>query len=72
MSHTHGEPGSTIRGSRFVRDYCPGCNEPIRVFPNRVGCNVHCAECDSRHRVPAANTGLTPRQREGLRKTTGG
>ena len=27
----HGEPGSSIPGSKYMRAYCSGCRQPIRV-----------------------------------------
>jgi len=46
---TFGAPGSEIQGSRFIRDYCARCDDPLRVRglydgqDNRV--NHYCESC---------------------------
>ena len=63
-------PGDPIPGSRYVREFCYSCGEPIRVHPGKVGWHELCERCD--HRIPSPHTGLTDRQREKLGSTTGG
>jgi hypothetical protein len=54
MKYSHGRPGTQIQGSRYVRDYCRGCGEPIRVsYVGRTGCHREfrdrmnfCEHCD--------------------------
>lgn len=41
-----GEVGSQIRGSRFVRSYCPSCHEPMRVSKEVIGHHGCCEDCD--------------------------
>jgi hypothetical protein len=38
------QKGDTIPGSRFLRDFCEGCGEPIRVI--NVATPNYCTECD--------------------------
>ncbi len=54
-----------IKGSRFFREYCKSCGEPIRVSQWKVGQNNICSSCE--HPVPPAWKNLTPRQRHKLK-----
>jgi hypothetical protein len=62
--------GDPIPGSKFFREFCIYCGEPIRVPAESVGMTVKCHLCD--HPRPAPHTGITPRQRHALSKTDGG
>lgn len=44
-----GAVGSAIPGSRYYRDYCTRCSEPMRVEEDRVGDEHFCSECDPPH-----------------------
>jgi len=63
MPKEFGEVGSKIPGSLFLRDYCSGCNEPIRV--TAAGIKNFCRDCNG-EKPPPFMTGLTPRQRHKL------
>lgn len=39
--------GEQIAGSRFVRDFCVGCNEPIRV--SSITQPNYCLDCEPSH-----------------------
>lgn len=43
MSERRGAP---IPGSRFVRDYCSGCHEPMRVKPDDLMREAWCSDCE--------------------------
>lgn len=45
-----GEVGSPIIGSRFVRDYCYICNEPIRVPREQISYPNACSFCQPAYR----------------------
>jgi len=60
--------GEQISGSKFYRDFCPYCKEPIRVAYDNLGIGIHCSECSPD--IKPAFTGLVPRQKHGLSKTT--
>ena len=64
------QQGASIPGSRYIRDYCTRCGEPIRVLELRDEGN-HCKDCYNAH-PPGAHTGMVPRQKAMLGKTTGG
>jgi hypothetical protein len=69
MRNMSEDVGAPIPGSRFVRDFCANCGEPMRICPDRVGEENYCSECEP----PApAHIGLCKRQRCGLRNTDGG
>ena len=61
--------GEGIKGSRFLRDFCARCDEPMRVSD----CNGNnlCEECRP-HPLLFHKANLTPRQRHKLNKTDGG
>ena len=48
-----GEIGSSIRGSKLVRDYCVRCGEPIRVVSVSPG--VCCLDCHPTGRPGKSN-----------------
>jgi len=58
-----------IPGSKYFREYCACCGEPMRVVGEDVGTEPWCVSC--RHGPPAQHTGLTPRQKHGLKNTGG-
>jgi len=45
-----GKVGSPIIGSRYVRDYCFLCFEPIRVPKDRLGKPNSCSFCQTAYR----------------------
>lgn len=66
---THGFPGDPIEGSKLVRDYCAFCFAAVRV--REAGAST-CEKCDMISTGPAIkppHTGLTDRQKYGLRHT---
>lgn len=44
--------GQPISGSKYVRDFCVLCKEPIRVPSERLFSNNYCFDCDG-HQRPA-------------------
>ena len=42
--------GSPIPGSRFFREFCSRCGEPMRVTEDRIGSHVLCGDCDPKHK----------------------
>lgn len=42
---TYGEPGSFISFSRFMRDYCTTCGEPVRVNATGGTTSPKCSYC---------------------------
>ena len=63
--------GDRVPGSRWFRAYCPGCGEAMRVtqFDLKKPDRCWCGDCDPTSQQ-AAHTGLTPRQRAKLGKTS--
>ena len=41
--------GEKIAGSRYYREFCTRCREPLRVTENRVGHSNYCEVCDPPH-----------------------
>jgi len=37
--------GQPVAGSRYVREYCAECGEPMKVKPDQVGTNPVCKDC---------------------------
>lgn len=66
----YGKVGEQIPGSRYFRDYCRRCSEPLRVTEGRLDIANYCNDC-SPGEPPAAGTGLTYRQAIGSAKTKG-
>lgn len=61
--------GSPIRGSAYVRDYCAGCGEPIRVVSGTTGWNL-CEICNP-NRVYVPTTAHRPEgQATGMGRTS--
>lgn len=42
---SYSDRGQPLPGSRFVREYCAGCDEPIGVTADQVGNSPVCAKC---------------------------
>ncbi len=61
--------GEAIASSRFYRDFCERCSEPIRVKFDDLKKANHCDDCYNAH-PPGAHTGLVKRQRAKLFKTS--
>lgn len=38
--------GHQIKGSRYVRDFCPTCGEPIRIPSGKLLEDNYCQHCD--------------------------
>lgn len=65
-----GAPGSRIKGSYLVRDYCASCGESIRVAPGMIGRN-YCQSCGSSPRPFVPTTAHRPEgQAHGLGRTS--
>ena len=52
----YGEVGSPIKGSKYVRDYCFICFEPIRVPLEQIGLPNSCSFCQPAYRGMAGVT----------------
>jgi len=52
----YGEVGSPIKNSRYARDYCFICGEPIRVPLTQIGCPNACSFCQPAYRGMAGVT----------------
>lgn len=50
--------GRKIEGSRYIRDFCPLCKEPIRVLPQNILDNNFCSYCDGHPRTFKKRTNL--------------
>ena len=61
--------GQRIPGSNFYRDFCSDCGTALRVSSDRLEEANYCEDC-SPSRPPAPHTNLTPRMRQGLRRTS--
>jgi len=63
--------GSPILGSKYFRDYCCVCGEPMRVdrFPVDIDGNPVPNYCGCLDGPPPSHTGLCKRQRVALQKT---
>jgi ribosomal protein S27E len=46
--------GEQIQGSRFYRNYCKRCGEPMRVSYNRKDAGVYCETCSPKHISPSS------------------
>lgn len=66
MSELRLLPGQRIPGSRHYREYCIGCDTPLRVSGNRVNRPNYCEDCTPRSYQSHLDY-LTPRQREKLK-----
>jgi hypothetical protein len=64
--------GMAIPGSKYYREFCYRCKDPMRVQWDLVGKKVSCDDCAHLKHIPPAHTGLCKRQRSKLGKTTGG
>lgn len=65
--------GQQIPGSKYFRDYCVRCGDPLRVTENRLGAGQHapqnyCEDCWP-PLPPPVFAGLTPRQLAKLKHT---
>jgi len=60
MVAKYGEPGSTIPGSKYVREFCCYCGAAVRVSPRRHG--VSCERCE---RLREGSTTEGPYRRQG-------
>ena len=60
--------GERIKGSRFYRDFCCYCGEPMRVKEKDLDKENNCLDCDG---VTAPyKQGLITRQKNKLRSTS--
>lgn len=49
--------GQRIAGSRFFREYCARCHEPMRVTQDLVGTKPMCEQCDPKPPPPPLSSG---------------
>lgn len=63
--------GEQIPNSRYYRDFCYLCQEPIRVSFSDLERQNRCDNCYPMTGAPGAHTGLCKRQKAKLSKTTG-
>ena len=42
----HPDRGQSLTGSKYVREYCAECDEPMKVTPDRVGTKPVCEACE--------------------------
>jgi hypothetical protein len=45
-NNKHGDRGQPIKGSKYYREYCAECDEPIKVASDEVGENPRCKDCE--------------------------
>lgn len=63
--------GEKIKGSVYFRNFCSGCQEPIRVREDdRDRTNLCCERCSGRSGRQTKAMHITPRQAIGLGKTS--
>lgn len=69
MSKSSGDRrGAPIPGSRYVRDFCAGCGEPIRVSPENLtsarGERIpnFCEVCTNRRPLPPVRDPAVPEE----------
>lgn len=58
LTPQYGKPGSPIPGSRFTRDYCRMCGEPIRLPHESI--NDLCMLCDRGRPIGGGSTYSPP------------
>jgi hypothetical protein len=61
VGQNFGQVGDPIKGSKFFRDYCANCSEPMRVTGPRVGEENYCWDCDG-HERPTLGASMSPGQ----------
>jgi len=42
-------PGDPVPGSRYFREFCSRCKEPLRVERHNIGALNYCEACDPPH-----------------------
>jgi len=56
--------GQPIKGSRFYREFCSECEEPMRVTKEKVGVGLLCEQCNPKHK--GCSSPSSPVDRDGL------
>lgn len=59
-----GNRGDAIAGSRYFRNFCAACDEPMRVYEDdRNSTEMECERCGGLHVLKDKGAVLTDRQR---------